>query len=53
MIPENDSLIADFQIKSQPSRTYKMNINDETITKKTDDLGAIKQAVYKILNTER
>lgn len=53
MIPANDSLIADFQIKSQPSKTYKMNINDETITKKTDDLDAIKQAVYKILNTER
>jgi phage baseplate assembly protein W len=54
MIPKvNDDLIADFEIQSQPTKTYKMNIDDDTITKKTNDLEAIKQAVYKILNTER
>ncbi len=54
MIPKvDDNLIADFEIQSQPSRTYKMNIEAETIGKQTDDLEAIKQAVYKILNTER
>jgi phage baseplate assembly protein W len=54
MIPKvDDNLIADFEIQSQPSRTYKMNIEAETITKHTDDLEAIKQAIYKILNTER
>lgn len=54
MIPSvNDDLIADFEVKSQPTKTYKMNIEDETITKHTDDLEAIKQAIYKILNTER
>lgn len=53
MIPKNDNLSLDFEVVSQPSRTYKMNNNEETITKKTDDLDAIKQAVYKMLNTER
>lgn len=53
MIPKNDDLLLDFTVETQPSLTYKMNINEETIFKKTDDLEAIKQAVYKILNTER
>lgn len=55
MIPKTttDNLTADFEIQSQPSKTYKMNIDEETITAKTDDLRAIQQAIYKILNTER
>lgn len=55
MIPKavNDDLVADFEVTSQPSKTYKMNIEAETIAKHTDDLEAIKQTVYKILNTER
>lgn len=54
MIPTvNEDLIADFEIQNQPTKTYKMNIEDEIITKHTDDLEAIKQAIYKILNTER
>lgn len=54
MIPTvNDDLIADFEIQKHPSKTYKMNIEDELIAKHTDDLEAIKQAIYKILNTER
>lgn len=56
MIPKitNDNLVADFEIQKQPSKTYKMNIEEETIVGHiTDDLAAIKQAIYKILNTER
>lgn len=55
MIPgnDNDDLIMNFEVESQPSRTYRLNINDEFIAKHADDLEAIKQAVYKILNTER
>ncbi|SDF62244.1 DUF2634 domain-containing protein [Sporomusa acidovorans] len=53
MIPNNDDLTVDFEIQEQPSKTYKMNFDDETIVKTTDDIEAIKQAVYKILNTER
>lgn len=53
MIPNNDDLSLDFEIESQPSKTYKLNINDAIVAKSTDDLEAIKQAIYKILNTER
>jgi phage baseplate assembly protein W len=54
MIPTiNDDLTADFEVITHPSLTYKINFEDETIVKTTDDLEAIKQAVYKILNTER
>lgn len=37
----------------QPSKTYKMNIDDENIISTTDNLTAMEQAIYKILNTER
>jgi phage baseplate assembly protein W len=55
MIPKiiNDGLIMDFEVESQPSKTHKMNFEDESIRSHTDDLEAIKQAVYKIINTER
>lgn len=37
-----------------PSKTYVMNIDGERITgTMTDDIEAVKQAIYKILNTER
>jgi hypothetical protein len=49
----NDDLTADFEVTSQPSLTYKMHFEDETIKDTTDDLEAIKQATYKIINTER
>lgn len=55
MIPKvtNDDLAADFEVENQPSKTHKMNFEDESIRNHTDDLEAIKQAVYKILHTER
>ena len=37
-----------------PSKTYVMNIDGERSTgTMTDDIEAVKQAIYKILNTER
>lgn len=37
-----------------PFKTYRMNIEEETVSGIiTDDLEAVRQAVYKILNTER
>lgn len=37
-----------------PSKTYVMNIDGERITgTMTDDIEAVKQAIYKIINTER
>ncbi len=53
MIPNNDDLTLDFDVESQPSRTYRLDIEKGIIAKYTDGLEAIKQAVYKILNTER
>lgn len=38
----------------QPSNTYKMTIEEERVDGKiVDEVEAVKQAVYKILNTER
>ena len=56
MIPANDSdvLTEDFEYETQPSRTYKLNIESDTISGGyVDGLDALKQAIYKILNTER
>lgn len=39
---------------SYPSQTYKMRIEEESVAGTiTDDIEAVQQAVYKILNTER
>lgn len=54
MIPTvNDILTADLAVKSQPSKTYAMQLETNRITGTTDGLDAVKQAVFKILNTER
>jgi len=37
----------------QPSRTFGINVSDEVIRGYTDELEAMKQAVFKILQTER
>lgn len=40
--------------ETYPNKTYKMRIKEEQIDGTiTDDLEAVRQAVYKILNTER
>lgn len=54
----NDQIPNDFEIVEQPSYTYKMVLpktdDDEArVAGKTDELDAVQQAVYKILNTER
>ena len=53
MLPKSNYDISEVEIKKYPSNTYKMSINDEKIKGKTDTIEAVKQAVYKILNTER
>lgn len=54
----NYEVLDDLEIVGEPSYTYKMVLptRDGEITKfkgKTDDIDAVQQAVYKILNTER
>lgn len=54
MIPSADNFLSDsIEVTREPSLTYKMNIEEETIVGTCDDLEAMKQAIYKIINTER
>lgn len=54
MIPEvNDILMDDFEIESLPSKNYQMKIQHNIINGTCDELDAMRQVIYKILNTER
>lgn len=52
-VQENDGLENDFEYETQPDYTYKLNADAERIAGYVDELEAYKQAVHKILNTER
>lgn len=53
MIPVySDEIQKDFSRASKPSKTYRLNKN-ETVRGEVDELEAVKQAIYLILNTER
>jgi len=54
LIPKvNDDLQSDFEYEELPSKTFKFNISDQVITGNTDELEAMEQAIYLILNIER
>lgn len=55
MIPSNAPLLnLSFEIVEQPTKTYRMDLNTgKNIRGYTDKLEAMKQVVFKILNTER
>ncbi len=54
MIPSTTAFLEqDFEITEQPTHTYKMNLESNLIRGYTDEQEAMKQAIYKILNTER
>lgn len=54
MIPQIDyELEADFDIEEMSSSTFKLLIDKKRIIGKCDDLDAVKQAVYLMLNVER
>lgn len=52
MIPVNE-ITADIEITEQPSYTYSMNLDKENVIGTCTGIDAVKQAMYKILNTER
>lgn len=52
IIPENE-FQEDFKIEEKANKTYKINIENNTIEGFCDELEAIKQTIYCILNTER
>lgn len=54
MIPSTTAFLEqDFEITEQPTHTYKMNLESNLIRGYTDGQEAMKQAIYKNLNTER
>lgn len=57
MIPNVKILMTDIEEIEHPSRTYKIEVrnseDNDRINGYTDDLKAIQQAIYLILNTER
>lgn len=54
MIPSTTAFLEqDFEITEQPTHTYKMNLESNLIRGYADGQEAMKQAIYKILNTER
>lgn len=53
MIPQQKSVLDGVSFKEQPSFTYHMDREKDRVMATCDELEAIRQAVYKILNTER
>lgn len=56
MIPasaQNQPLNGNFETIAQPSCTYKLNTEKQRAADYTDGIEAVKQAVYKVLLTER
>lgn len=53
MTPEQGVNITELETVTQPSLTYSLDLERKRITGKIDNQEAIKQAVMKILNTER
>ena len=54
MIPQTgDDLRQDFVLETLPSRTFRLNYDALAITGTINEIKAVEQAVYLILNTER
>lgn len=54
MIPDiNDLLSVNLEVTTQPSKNYKMYIENDVIIGLCDEQEAMLQVIYKILNTER
>ena len=54
MIPSTNNILSTtLTIKKQPSKNHKLYMENDTISGVCNDLEAMKQVIYKILNTER
>lgn len=54
MIPSTVGFLdQDFEIEEQPSQTYKMDLDGDSVRGFVDDKEAMKQTIFRILNTER
>lgn len=48
-----DDINQNITVEDSPTKTYKMKLFGDRINGSTDEQEAMKQAIYKILNTER
>ncbi|REK74391.1 DUF2634 domain-containing protein [Paenibacillus paeoniae] len=53
MIPQGGVLSQIIEVGEQPSRTWKLDVDRGRVTGMTDGMDALRQAVYKILQTDR
>lgn len=54
MIPQvQDDIRQDFTIQALPSKTFRMNHDNQTIVGTIDQIKAVEQAVFLVLNVER
>lgn len=54
MIPSTNTILStDLEVITQPSKNYKMHIERNIINGFCNELEAMQQVIYKILNTER
>ena len=54
MIPSGNSILTtELKVVAQPSKQHRMNLDKNRILGFCDNLEAVKQSVFKILNTER
>ena len=54
MIPSTNTILStEMEVENLPSKNYKMQIEHDVINGFCDELEAMKQVIYKILNTER
>lgn len=53
MIPKNDDNLIELEEELLPSKNYRMIIEQNIINGYRDNIDAMKQVIYKILNTER
>lgn len=54
MIPSTVGFLdQDFEIEEQPSQTYRMDLKGDSVRGMCDELEAMRQTVFRILQTER
>lgn len=54
MIPTTNTILNnEMEVQEEPSKNYKMYFDEEVINGYRDELEAMKQVIFKILNTER
>ena len=54
MIPSTSgAILTDLTVEKQPTKTYKLDVQNNIVNGFCDGIESMKQTVYKILNTER